>query len=388
MLSIHRALALHILNLLDNAPDPTRLNTAYHRAVSIVRRSFPRGSAVQGPTNHTWPDCEIHLPHFLSLKAIYRSRQAKIEPTQVFATLVVDAANYLWERGLTNDVISTLALGEDVCNSLMTSKNKNNRAVVPLYANICAIAGAVYSEIGLSGRALALQKCERALELRRLRIQHLEEEAKNGGVDITEIDGILLANAYNDMGVLNMQYERFGAAASFFAQSLEIKRKWTSEEASPALFGESYKNISVVRLAQGRKEEAAELATKSLELHGKGMNEMTFTWQKVKFILAWVTCYAGDTKRALQIHKEVLKARIQIIGQGHRRTRDSMYMIGEIYRLKGQYAKAEYAMLITGLIISLTDGSTESTFDVRSQTLEKTSFREQSTRSYSPHDRT
>lgn len=297
----------------------------------MVRRAFPLGSAIQGPTNHTWKECEAALPHVLSLEIVYGTRRAKLEPSHDLATLLADAANYLWERGLMSDSQKVLQAGEDVCDAF-----PGDPEIAPINANLCAISGAVHAEIGFSGRPLAIEKCKKALELRKERMQYLEANGR-----VNKEDGMLLSNGYNDLGVVSIQAEDWKAADIALAEALKLKQQFSTEADNPVQFGENYKNQAFVALAQGNVDEARHLAKRGYELYSSEIPEKSAAVQKTKLINACILLNTGEVEQAKKINKQVLDVRVELFGEKHHLVKDSRYLMGEIYRLLGKYEKAE-----------------------------------------------
>jgi len=96
-----------------------------------------------------------------------------------------------------------------------------------------------------------------------------------------------------------------------------------------------------VQLPQGLTEEAKELARQAAELCARDRAEQSPSTQRARFILASVLLNSDEMQEVLKIHKGVLRAREDIYGKTHPMTKDSIYTIGEIYRLKGKFEKAE-----------------------------------------------
>jgi tetratricopeptide (TPR) repeat protein len=327
---MHRALKLHLLHLVDDAGEG-KLQSVFHGALTMVRALYPRGAKLQTPTNEIWQDCEQALPHVLSLLHQFHVWAPKFEANLDLATLLADTANYLWERQLMQDAIKIMDAGEEVCNSLSAINE-----VIPVHANICAIYGALLCDLGFSGRADALMKCEKALELRKKHIENLEASGKVEADDI-----LLLANAWNDVGVVLLEEEKFESAMPYFEEALRLKTEWSNEDAIPWHFGEGYKNLAYIKLSQGLAEEAKSCAFRSTELCMRGRAENSATSLFFRFVCAHVLLNCNEIDQALAMHQDILEARNEVFGNTHPLTKDSLYTIGEIYRIQGKMAKAE-----------------------------------------------
>ncbi|KAI0536690.1 P-loop containing nucleoside triphosphate hydrolase protein [Xylaria digitata] len=320
-LSIHQALKRYILHLV------------FKRVVAMVRRKFPQTDELQTPNSTAWVECEKCLPHILSFLTIYRDWSPKVKPIFDFATLLADTGtNYMWECGLTTDAIDILEMGERVCNELPQTEE-----IGAVYADICAIAGSVYETIGLSGRAAALRVCEKGLKLRQENIKVLEER----GQTVT-VHGILrLANAWNDVGVVKLSYGDFEAALPCFLESQRLKQLHKAEHDIPWHYGELYKNLAIVKLYQGDTVGAEDDARRSCQLCCFGRSERDAATQKARSILGIVLMKIGKTDEAFELLKGVYRVRKEILGETNLHTRNSLYLVAELYRISGKMDKAE-----------------------------------------------
>jgi tetratricopeptide (TPR) repeat protein len=322
----------HVVQLIHDKGEGN-LQLYFQRALTMVCRRHPKGHVLQIPTNKTWKQCEPYTPHVLSLLNVYLTWKPDIGPTLEFATLLYDLGNYMWERGI-KTAGEILQAGEDVC-TLLTDLPET----IPIYANLCAIGGAVQGEIGFSGRAMAREKCERALQLRKQRVKQMEA---SGSLQVNDV--MLLAMAWNDVGVVKIQSCEYDAALTDLEESLRLRRRYAVEDDHPWHFGETFKNLAFVRSYQGRLDEAEDLAHRACELCSRGMGEKSAATLKAQFIEATILWNSNKIKEALNMHKSIYRARDEVFGSKHMLTKDSLYSLGEISRLRGKMEKAEYVI--------------------------------------------
>jgi tetratricopeptide (TPR) repeat protein len=328
---MHRSLKQHVLHIIHESGDDY-LQVCFDRALKMVRKAYPMGSPFLTPKNELWAQCESVLPHVLSLNYLYQKWSSSICGSLPFATLLVDTTNYMWERGLTDTAVEVIDLGVGVCKLL-----DDDDEVAPYHANLLCIAGAIHGEIGFSGRERSLDVYERCLKLCQ---QRVNSQQRKDAVSIADI--MNLANAHNDMGVIRIQSGLYGESISHFEESLELKRKWTSEAEVPWHFGETYKNLAFVKLSQGKLEEAKDFASRAKKMCSRGMAEKSAATQKACFVEATILLNCGDLENSAKSFKSILRVRNEIFGPGHMLTKDAVYVIGEIYRLRGKLEKAEY----------------------------------------------
>jgi len=329
---MHKVFKRHILQRIDDEGDG-KLSLMFKRAVAMVRRQFPKADELQTPTSETVVECEKCLPHVLSLVSIFQDWAPKIDPTFDFATLLADTGtNYMWERGLSADAVAILDLGARVCVALSHLETIN-----PVHADICAIAGSVHETIGLSGRAAALEECDKALKLREERLKLCEGR----GEAVTRFIMLQLANAWNDVGFVKLSYGDFEAALHYFLESYRIKQEHATEDHIPWHYGETFKNLALVKLHQGDKTGAEEAARRSCELCCQGRLETDASTQKARSLLGIVLMNTDKVDEALGLHKGVYNVRKEILGETNLHTKNTLYLIAELYRLKGKLVKAE-----------------------------------------------
>jgi hypothetical protein len=62
---------------------------------------------------------------------------------------------------------------------------------------------------------------------------------------------------------------------------------------------------------------------------------------KAQYLHAMVLCSSGELKESARVNKQLAENRKTLHGDAHALTKDSTYMVGELYRLQGKLAKAE-----------------------------------------------
>jgi hypothetical protein len=331
IVSFHRELKRHIMHAVDEDRDKDLLPRMFRCAFTIVRRSFPRQSELQAPTNENWQACEQALPHVLSLQNNFMAWQDRVPAFHELAVLLSDSAMYMWERGLVKDGVETLAVGDGICSTIPETED-----TIPTHADICAIAAAVHAEIGVSGRALAMTMATKALDLRKRRTELLAAR-----MTVPDVDVAMLANAYNDLGVVNLQSEAWAQAEHALEESMTLKRSRFTEDSHPQQFGEGFKNLAFVALARGDCVHAKKLSSRAMELIIQVNGDFCQIAFKAQYLHAMVLCSSGELKESARVNKQLAENRKTLHGDAHALTKDSTYMVGELYRLQGKLAKAE-----------------------------------------------
>ncbi|PVH81585.1 hypothetical protein DL98DRAFT_587202 [Cadophora sp. DSE1049] len=139
-----------------------------------------------------------------------------------------------------------------------------------------------------------------------------------------------------------MQNEEFEAALNCVQRGLAIKQKWITEEEYPTKFGESYKNLACIRVYQEQTSEAVNLAKRSHALFVKANGPDAQSTLKACFVYGCVLLATGDIQAAKAIHKDTLARRRTLLGENSFITKDSIYVLGEIYRLLAVLQKPKF----------------------------------------------
>jgi len=298
--------------------------------MKLVRAVFPRQSPYRAPVNDLWPVYAKYLPHVLSLCKTYSTFQKPFKPLLRFAELLSDAGNYMWERGLLKDAFEMLATAELICDQALDPDDPN-----PIRSSVLAVTASF--ELNQSGslRQSGLAHKERVLDLRTKYMTSKPE------AEINKFDGLLLGSAYNNLACAYMQCEDFERAETALLRSLEIKMQWSSEADTPFPFAEGYKNMGLVRLSQGRTEEALRLVKRASEMMVAWKGARTKSAQFFQFIWAMVLANCGDRQGALARHFEILQVQREILGELAIQTLDSYFAIGALHHGLGQLEEAE-----------------------------------------------
>jgi tetratricopeptide (TPR) repeat protein len=329
VLSIHRTLKQHLIHLLDEKGGD-EISVVFNRAVAIIRQAFPAGHVLQAPTNHTWLDCEAALSHALSLHGVFEKWQDRIPASVRLATLLADVSNFLWERGIAGDGTEIIDACEAVCTAL-----EHSEEIYVVHANICAVAGAFYSDLGYVGRERTYQYAIKGLQLRKA---HMERSI---ATTPERNDYLNLSNAWNDVGVMLLEQSEFEKAEPYIQESLRIKRQWASEDDIPWHYGECYKNLSYIELSRENLDEAKRLSKTATSLCTRDMLEKSAASLRAHFIEGLISLNSHHIYEALDKHKYVLRLRKETFGDNNQHTKHSLFAVGETYRLQEKLDKAE-----------------------------------------------
>lgn len=328
VLGIHRNLQRKILQELNQ--DPAERVRVFTQAFLLVRKRFPQASPIQVPEPEKWPICRKYLPHVLSLRKLYLGTVVEIEPSVKLARLFSDGGIDLWERGLTNEGLDLLGSAETILDELDCDENL-------LRANINVIISLLLQSSGLTRLSEARDRSVTALEIRQA---HQKSPPPSG---YTKIDEILLYNAWSDYGCILLQYNDIEKAEPIFQECFERYKAWDRPEVIPYEYAKFYHHMAFCKLYRRDFSAAVELAEAGLHWVevATGPSAATNRW---KFDLACLVLQKGDLLRALQLHQEVLDARLELHGKYGFLTLQSYYAVGAVQAYLGELVSAEYVV--------------------------------------------
>lgn len=304
---------------------PATQQKIFDQAIALIREVFPRSNPLQQPTPNQWLECQRLLPHLHALRDVYYRSFPDISGPIDFAQLLTDAGMDQFERGITKEGLLLLKTAEDV---LQAGSPEDHQIML---ADIHAMIAILYDNTGITQRQEAFDRRKTALAIRKKVFEQATTPQRK--------DEILLYNSEMEYAMALLHYHRFQEAEPIIVRCLEKFREWGSEADIPFEYAKYYNKMALVRMYQGRFEEAIELAARGMELMEK-TGYMLFA-SRFKFDLACIILQSGDIDRALQVHKEILAQRIEDLGQANELTLHSIYAIGAIHELNGNLDDAE-----------------------------------------------
>ena len=321
--SIHRSLQQGILYKLS--PDIESTQNAFRQAFLIVRKATPPPSPIQVPTPALWKAYETALPHIIALEKA--ASKLKLEGSIEFAKLLSDAGINMWERGLAQDGLHLLRSAEQLLDRLHCDEKL-------LRSNIHVVIALLVMSMGIEFRQESRDRMWQALQIR-------EEYRKNTQpAQYTRNDAILLHNAWSDYGCALHQLHDYKAAEEIFTRCLKQYNEWGTGDVIPYEHAKANHHLALCALYRRDFSKAIELGERAVYWVTKatGQSGMAYRYQ---FDLASIILQSGDTEKALEIHKRVLKGRETDIGKHGFHTLQSCYAVGAIYDQLGEYARAE-----------------------------------------------
>ena len=327
-LTIHRSLQINLRSRLVN--DRPRQQNAFDQAAALIRGVFPTQSKIMTPVNHHWDTYDRYQPHLMSLQTLFSQAEGGLKGTSVFASLLSDEANYLWERNFLDDGVQASKLAVSIFNS-MDHHDANAQAQAQ------CLRGDIELEKGFSGRRTGLDVLLKTLEIRK---RCINKPPPGGSSD----EQLLYANAWNDFGCGLLEFAEYEKAEKYLNHAFEIKRRNTNEHDEPMEFAEAYMNLAMVRCFQGRYDEAKSLLEKSVRLAENANGRHSACAQNFAFYWATILLNFKDLEAARKKHEDILEERKDIFGTFSLRTRHSYYALATTYRELGRLEDAEYVL--------------------------------------------
>ncbi|ETI22747.1 hypothetical protein G647_06823 [Cladophialophora carrionii CBS 160.54] len=330
VLSIHRKLQAKILDELNQPDNAAERRKVFERVFLLIRARFPRPSPIQVPEPHKWPTCRRYLPHILSIKRLWQTGLVEIPPSVKMAELISDAGIDLWERCLTVEGLELLRSAEAILDQGDFQEDH-------LRANIHVVVSLLLQDSGIAN----LAECrDRITKVITIRVRHREE---CDPATYTKNDDILLGNAWSDYGCVLLQYNNYKEAAPIFDNCLEKYHEWGPPEEIPYEYAKYHHHKAYCLMYEGKFEQAVPMAEQGLHWVqvATGQSAATNRW---RFDLACLVLQSGDRQRALNLHKEVLEARLKLHGKFGLLTFQSYYAVGAAHRWLGQLNEAEQYM--------------------------------------------
>lgn len=322
-LSLHRSLQRSIRE--TAAQDSTIMQNVFNQALILVRKAFPASTPTQVPDPSSWRGHQRLLPHVMSLQSAFVEAKSAIPGSKKFAGLLSDAGVNQWACGFTRDGLLLLTTAEVVLDSVQIDAFNEMRA------DINAFIALMHDNTGISTRAESLRRRQFTLGVRRTQIDSLPQ--------VSQVEDTLLYNAWLDYAISLLQYNRYQEVETVLDKCLEKYREWGSPDEIPYEYAKYGHKMGLIRMYQGRWEEALELCQNGVQHMDKTGNDSLML--RFKFDLACIHLQKGDIEQSLVIHKQVLNQRIRVCGKVNENTLQSYYAIGALEELLGNYAEAE-----------------------------------------------
>jgi tetratricopeptide (TPR) repeat protein len=311
--SVHRLVRRYFLDRSDS----TRCQQGLDSVVRLLRQEFPRQSPFAEPLSGEWPQCERWISHVISVNETANSFHGSLRPREQLAELFLDAAIYLWERGLLDSGKKLILAAKEIC--------ERQRVDEGLKSDVYAFHATFLAESGdLEG---ALVYFEKQAQNRRDNLTAIRVRKK---CDPTIVDDIQLANAFNNLAGIYFALNQLEKAELYNELSLKIKEHWRHEGELDYLLSLSYSNIANVYGRQGRWDEAANYYAESLEASKNSRDTLKRALTYHNF--GCMRLAQGQSAAARDLLSEAFQLRSEKLGN-HFDTANTLHMLASCHFL-------------------------------------------------------
>ncbi|KAJ5159113.1 phosphorylase superfamily protein [Penicillium coprophilum] len=283
-LEIHRLVQQVQLDRVERADR----NEAFENALKAVRTGFPK-QYLGMHMNRFWPQCEIFLPHVLSIETAFRQRSFDTSSAVDFVNLICDASWYLFETGQLEEALARLQTADHLCKSLAPSEALHKarvyigQAIIHAHRNEYQIAGPLYQ------RAWSIRK------------------------RLLGCDDHLLANSYMQVALTYTAENNLHQAIDFHKTAIRIREK--ASHRAPSLMALSYLNLSRC-LMMTKQYEDLDVTLREVELRIGDLepSERTAFLGGLYYIRGNMKYEQGELDSALNCHHKARELREADLG--------------------------------------------------------------------------
>ncbi|MCJ1246224.1 hypothetical protein MMC30_003430 [Trapelia coarctata] len=341
-LSIHRSLQRNVLHSLHGDPDAGKRQRIFEESFSLVRNVVPKPSRRLDSEPDLWPRFSKYVPQVISLRDHSTWPDPPLSLGLHVAKMLSEVGTFLWHTGQFHDCDLALTTAEKIVMAqdidiqvLPESKD--------LLSDIYNFTGILCDIVGVSKRADSLRIRLACLDLRKEAYKAIPPS------EVTVDDEIRLENAWSDVGCAYMQLGKYDEAGVIFDKMLEYFKRWGSKSKYPFEYAKYYHHCAFVRMAQGKPIEAIEYSKEGVDLQMEHEGEINTMVLINQYDLASLLFNAGEVTKSLELHEEVLEARIRLCGDGSQFTLESYESAATLHYFLGNYSKAEYVSPLTSL---------------------------------------
>ncbi|KAL6881404.1 P-loop containing nucleoside triphosphate hydrolase protein [Trichoderma novae-zelandiae] len=347
-LRMHRVVKRRAIYFL--AAEPFSRAEAFRDAATLLNGMFPRRPPDGGTMTQQWVECELWLPHVLSLRdSSISSKQPQEGWPREYAEILCNCAWYMWERGAAH-AFEFATHAADVCETAVQEDDT-------LLSDIYTIVGALRL-VRFQLKRECLEAFQKALDIRERYMAKIAHPTLD--------DRRMIAGGYNNAGVGRLVLEEYSEAMRLIQKSLELKYALGDETTVPYDIGIGIYNICRIQMGQGLILEARENAKKALDLVELKNGPEDFRTNQFRFTYAELLIASGEVEEGLYIHEYTMEIRKRVMGDENNDTGVSYYGLGCLYqqlgRLEDALASIENAIKVFENVLGAEDRVARSYF--------------------------
>jgi tetratricopeptide (TPR) repeat protein len=323
VLQIHRLLQHRLLQ--DMNTNQYENNQIFRLAFELVQQRLPQPS-FDTPEPAKWNLFKEYLPHVLNLQRLYAGDIFIVTPYVGLAQLFRNGGILLWQRGIFNDARKLLNSAETILDKLDVQEDQ-------LRADIHIATTLLIQYFGISHRAESRDRLQKILEFKLM------------VPTVTLDDEIHLNNARADYANSLLEFNNYKEAEIIYQDCYRKFLAWGAEEDNPFDCAKLNHHIAYCFMYRRDFQGAIRLAEKAVTLISLLLGGDKRLLLRYKFDLACIVLQSGDIERSLEMHKQILAARLDLQGRASYFTIQSYYAVGALCFYLGRYDEAEYVFL-------------------------------------------
>ena len=314
----------------------------FERAFTILRLNIRKTTPFREPRS-SWTSEYLRLDrHVLSLLNAAKTLQVQLDFG--FAELLYDSGFAI--RQMHSDPEAGLHMlqeGLAILDGLADNALRRSK----LEAGIHTIMNRLYHDMGIRHRRASAEHAQRALLLQDF------IKGKTRPDELTRKHEVHYHAARADVAMTILDENHFKEALPILINCLEAHDKWRCGQEVPFDCAKIQYGIAFCKLVEGNHNRAlyhAREGSKALTI--RGTNNMTTSQE---FSLACVLRQVGHFREALNLHHQILNARLASLGEASIPVAQSYYAIGVLHTEYKDFDLAEYAA-VDGFVSNLADG--------------------------------
>ncbi|CAK7197989.1 hypothetical protein SEUCBS139899_000644 [Sporothrix eucalyptigena] len=328
--TVHRLLQSKLLQ--DMNANRDERDVIFGIAFELIRNRLPRPS-LDTPEQARWNAFKEYLPHVLSLQRAYADPLSivNVKPFLGLAELFKDGGVLLWQRYIHGDALKLLRSAERVLDQL-PQKDDNLRSEINITINL------LLQYFGINYRKEIKERSAKILEYRESVLKQKRPDT------VTNEDKLVLNNARADYANTLLQFNDFRQAEPIYEACLATYMEIGNIEDGGIAFAiaKLYHHLAYCKMYRREFDEALALSQRAVQII-ENVSDMAMT-MRYRFDLACITLQSGALQQALDLHQDILKARLGFQGRASYFTLQSQYAVAALCHYLGRLEDAEDLM--------------------------------------------
>lgn len=295
-----------------------------------LRQLFPRQSPFSAELDDNEPNCALCIQHIMALKDAIstKTKPRFLQDSEILGSVYLDGGIYLWAKGLLYDGRALTGEAKELCDAQKVGRLMAVQ-VYSFHASVLSDSGELRQ---------ALEYFEKSLNFLKDHLLSVRDTAADSEL-------ALLANAYNNLAAVNCTLGNYGKAEMYNELALQQKHKLAGKGLPMShLLCLSYQNIASTYAAQRRYEQAAEFFEKGITVASQEESSSRRALTSHNFGI--MRLIQGRVEDARQLFESAWQLRAEKVGE-HPDTAASLHMLACCYHKLQDGQSLELARLVT-----------------------------------------